>query len=399
MQGGGIEVSVVREIRHVIQPDRGYDLWQGYESFFSSGRSYCLFQIYDINTNFMTGHSSALWSYEICDGLIRHYSLGQLYDLVFLHSLNLSLLSRHDLLIHLYVTAHIPSFDREIGQYEGFCFHELTEAFDVRTDRKVLFASDPHLVILDDFSDRVRYVDYCDSFDVPETVRIGYDLTLDCHAASRIGLFYCQDALAYVHSIFLFQEESLCTYWGTIVDVRTSHENSTASAVLSEIMEFVRSESSLLTGSEYQVEITTITQSYSPSNLSIAHETTAWRFLREDQKNYRTLPNVSGINVLKLTSSLEIHFEARWPYEAIATLVETFGETEEGDFVDLGVWTSDSIWIDTSQSPVVTIRYRRDQSEYAVHVSRSVSTRFLGVAPIRHIPHEETGPLTLHFIT
>ena len=155
----------------------------------------------------------------------------------------------------------------------------------------------------------------------------------------------------------------------------------------------------------WELELANSVRYYDPQKAPIFEPPIRWRFLTFADRHWKIEPRIFGLTARKLESTLEILFEAVWPYQAIEHLVTTFQfqptEQESGSdeyFFDLGVWLSESPVIDVQTLPNLTVPYMPDRKDYAVAASLTAGTKFVAVAPIRKFPWNQVGELSLLWV-
>lgn len=228
------------------------------------------------------------------------------------------------------------------------------------------------------------------SFDLPnryEYVEAGSISLPDTYGIANAGYF-----------LLRLQEEAYYEYTACLTNVHTGFVSTVMTTDLHESLGEL--EQQCLGDAEWQLEYAVTARFYDPDRPDQLRDPVRWRFVMKDGEHWKPGPIVYDVRAVRLPSFMELHFNADRPYRSIESLIEAnqFRSTREDDYFDLGVWISDSIWIDTDEQPVLTIPYASDTSDYNVHVPRRETTRYIGIAPIRRFPYEEVGALSVIFI-
>lgn len=437
----------------VVQPYvGGRETWDStHDAFFAKGNAVCLAQSFDVVQSYLQGAETWFARHDVIDGSRRDVVLlAQVHDTL-LPDFHAAFSDRYDRL-SLQMTqqsfaAGVTAWDGlaefvqrsevkttqcqtirtwfeivrettgagfcsvyEIGRenaclqlfgYEVTCLERsltFPTRYDVHRYRDILIHATPGGVVIDVFESGPRLVEQISLLDSPEVSRTlwtgRYDRPECAHACfdSEYRSRHTGRTIVYL------QQEAICEYTATLVDVVTGVETTVAS---SSMTGFAESLAPHCTGdTEWEMELATSVRYYAAARRPMFESPVRWRFVSRENRHYRQAPYISALSVQKQDSSFELRFDARWPYEPIAHYVELFAfrPTEEEDFFDLGIWASDSFAVDTDLPPLLTLTYTRDRNDYFVHVPREQTTKFLAVAPIRRFPFVEIGTVTQIFI-
>jgi len=413
---------VLRQTFDVEQPYVcGIESWPGtHETWFSTGQTLCLVQSFDIDQPYLRGveswtgiHASVGPAQESALALRydairpdRYCGIGNIYSTwgqstteVASHydigtpGLSFKIVSVDGWYDSLMDHCVDVPFQLDSVQYDKYW--TTVSAMDQQCYQHGILYADVSIV-LDSFSDKPRIVGCPSRFSAVEYSQ-----------AAVIGLFQCPEmaasCLAGIYGIrqaqeqlVRLQEEALYEYSATLINVVTSFEVGHRSEQEMEVVTPLRDHCT--DDGLWQLELATAVRYYNGS--ATLKEPVIWRFLTKNGKHWKQGPEISEMKVEALESFFQLQFSARWPYHSIAVLIDVYQlETpQEGDFFDLGVWVSDSVWIDTETPPILTIPWSRDIRNYAVHVPRTPTTKFIAVAPIRRFPYEEIGTLAEIFV-
>ena len=442
---------LVLSTHDVIVPDRLAGYLSLHDSCFAKGEAVCLVQRYDINQSYLQGREAFLSEYEAVDGARRDLvlliqthdavlpdyraSFDDCYSSLSLRGaeqrFGLDIVSLTGQAAYLqcsdiktgndFVVLVMFSIDREVpatgfcGKYSivvenrslSLCYYDIDclerswtvfGSHDANRYSHALLAMRSVPVEIDPLSSGPRIVEHATLFDVPETFQLAVCSVFDVPVSSHVLWDGYYEQLKRSDVIVYLQEEAIYEYSATLTDVIAGQETTVVSASM---IGFTDSLAPACVGNtEWEMELAVSVRYYDPNRKPVFENPVRWRFQSHDQNYYRDAPRISEMSVMKLESSFELRFEARSPWQTIEHLITLFPfqPVEKEDFFDLGVWRSDSFLIDTNEPPLLTITYRRDQSDYFLHVPRESGTKFLAVAPIRKFPIEEIGILTQVFI-
>lgn len=399
----------------------GNEAWPAsHDVYFALGRSVCLYQTYRIDqpyvggveewpsfyeTSFSSGGSNAL--YQTLD-IVQPYTGGGeiwtvrldiktscMYGQVFLVGTDTAVVvpgaavaCTYDTLKHQFseVAARFDSV-REPGVFSTI-FH-----FDRRVYRDVLIPAVTTGIDIDGFSGQARSADIRSVFGVFETQTFDLSARYDVTETASIVLPYGYDADNGGRFLLRLQEEAYYEHAACLTNLHTGLVTIVTATDLAGAVESL--EDRCVGDARWELECWTTVRFYSPDRPDQVREPVRWRFMTRDGEHFKQGPVVSGLRAVTLPSFLELHFTADWPYRAFESRIDNyqFRPTREGDWFDLGIWTSESILIDTEAPPILIVPYSRDIRNYAVHVPRGETTKFIAVAPIRRFPYEEVGML------
>ena len=405
---------------------RGDESWPNhYESVFSSGSSICLIQTFDVFQPYVQSEESCCFGYEVVDGVLRDVTvLAQHFDSVqrdfqWFIDVRYSALAMsvagvaglHDMIVNGF-NVPVASFS---GIHDSLSLQHVYMAGGFNSVRYDAIISMPFALdliryckihqdlltttlVVDTFSGRPREIGQHATFDVRKIQDVRLVCVYHVPETSSQVIAAALDILKMNDMIARFQEEALYEYYATLVNVITSAEVTSTSHVGQGDMSSLRS---FCTGdSLWEIELAAAVFYYDPNRPASFRDQFRWRFVTKEEKHWRQGPEISDLAVEALDSFFELRFSAEWPYRSIARWIDSwqFETPEEGDFFDLGVWTSDSLEIDTEAPPVLTLPWSCDIRNYAVHVPRKETTKFIAIAPIRKFPYEEIGKLAEIFI-
>jgi len=435
----------------VIMPDCLVGYLALHDSRFSKGEAVCLIQRYDIEQLYIQGREAFFSQYEVIDGARRdlvvlvqthdivlpdhHAAFADCYSSLSLQRseqwFGLEIVSPEGRAAYLqlsdiktvndFAAWYLFSMNREVPvtefpggysiavenhglalfQYDIDCLERswsVRGSYDVHPYCHTLFAMSSARVEIDVLASGPRRVEQTTFFDATETFHAAVRSVFDVPVSSHVLWDGCHEQLTKGDVIVCLQEEAIYEYRASLTDVVTGRETTVVSASM---IGFVDSLAPSCVGNtEWEMELATSVCYYDTNRKPVFQNPIRWRFQSHEQKHYRDTPRISDIAVVKLESSFELRFEARWPWQTIEHLVHLFQfqTVEEEDFFDLGIWRSDSFLIDTNEPPLITLTYQRGQHDYFIHVPRGANTKFLAVAPIRKFPTEEIGILTQVFI-
>jgi hypothetical protein len=432
---------------------------RGQEAFFSCHETFdgtrrdlmLLVQLHDIDQSYIQGRESFFSQYDVIDGARRdlvllvqthdtilpdyHVAFAGCYSSLSLRGMEqrfgLEIVSREGQAAYLqcsdvktvngFAARFLFSMEREtpvtgfpggysiavenrnlaLFQYDIDCLERSWSVWgshDVYPYRHVRFAMSSTPVAIDVLDSGPRLIEHAAFFEATESSHAVLRSVFDVPASSHVLWDGRHEQRKRGGMLVYLQDEAIYEYRATLTDTVTGRETTVASASM---IGFADSLAPHCVGNtEWEMELATSVCYYEVTRKPVFENPIRWRFQSHDQKHYRDAPRISDVSVVKLESSFELHFEARWPWQSIEHLVSLFQfqAMEEEDYFDLGVWRSDSFLIDTNEPPLLTLTYRRDQSGYVLHVPRGPDTKFLAVAPIRKFPMEEIGILTQVFI-
>jgi len=418
--------SCLSQTYDIVQPyTDGSESWRGgYDAFFSTGQSVGLIQTFDVELSFMQGAESWLAFHESVDGTLRKFIVALVYDVV-QRDYHESIRSVHSTYV-IHTAAAVGGYNQEtdglaspvfsidsrhdtLAQqstlvpvlFDGIQYDRVWSALSMTsqyfTYRLLLHTVTP-TIILDTFSGMPREVDCRSQFDQCKhrhVSMIGWLYSPEISSCRLTGVYESRKAQ---EQLVLLQEEAIFEYSATLINVITSLEVTHTSFMP---LDITRPLLPYCVGdATWEIELATTARYYDPKRPASYKEPVLWRFVTKDNQHWRQGPVVSNITVETLDSFFQLRFSANWPYQAIRLTVETFQlePPQEGDFFDLGIWTGDSVVIDTEAPPVLAIPCSCDIRDYAVHVPRTPTTKFIAVAPIRRFPFEEIGAMTAIFI-
>ena len=281
----------------------------------------------------------------------------------------------------------------------------LIQSRDDLSYRYVLCSLATDEVVLDEFGSSdlgaiIRHVSVTTYYDVFKLHSVCVAFGFDVPESGRVLYASSFDTIAYGHALLHLQDSALYSYIIGLTNVVTGYEIVETSIFRTSVSDSIKE--FCVEDSEWELEFSETVDFQNPSKPSIITTDMKWRFLTDEGKHYKTMPQVYNMAANKLPSSFELQFEAVWPYlnqEALIQVFELKPTEIDAEFVDLGVWTSESAWVDTTKPPLLTLPYSQDVKNYSVHVPYSSETRFIAVAPIRKYPREEIGKLVELYVS